>query len=469
MPTHGFNPSVYSGGAVPVDLRPFDAYYMRQIAQRQARDQTLEQYYRDQSKALTPTGMRAKDIEGGWAQKADDWQKFGIENKKFLLNPKLDGYKSVNEFNRRRNELQTDIARSKEAGEHEKTLFQLRESGKWNPTNEDMDIAHDNSLPIYDKSRKNLGIDGLSINTPALDMDKFRKSAIGSRSRGTASIGEPIYDSKTGEKVYKTEDTFNPSDIKSVADQVPAMIQNDRSANIQFGHALESNMLPELQKAYSSIYPNGGLVDTPAKAAQAHMIMEMSSPTNITEKREKWEDPEKKMRDAKELARLNSSLRMNEAKYKQDLKAKVDEAGGANSYMDTMLNDATPSHIKKDTGEIVEIFDIKSSPADRKMFSVNKMNGDKKVTIDPARLILSKDKKYITPIFYQGEEVDGNRAIDKDLSQPVLVEQYAARLGKELGGTTVNKEAFGVPSKKKGASKVEVKIENLRNKYGYHQ
>lgn len=460
------NPNLYNGGAVVFNTAPFAQFYLQQQAKRQAKQEALNKYYDDQAKAITPTGMRAKDIEGGWSNKFQQWQELGTKNRENLLRPTRDGYKTLNEFNRLANELKSDIEKSKQLAGYEKELREYKMSGKWNPTDDDMAIADDVGKSIYDPNKKWLGLDALSVNVPDLDLNKFVKDAVGQNKRDKMVVGEPKFDSAKGTQAITYEERFSPQTIRSIADSALAFAQRP-DVRKTFSHALESDDLPSLQQAYETVYP-GKMVTTPEQAAQAYIIRAIGAPTGRSEEVKSWTDPNRSFNQQKELARIRHGYALSEIDHR-NLKKKVEEQGGANSYIQKLIDDAQPGYYKNADGTIREVLTLKSTAADRKMFTTTYYNKDgQKREISPDYLQLTKDKKHIIPVFLSSApDRQGKAAVDKQLSQPVLLETFAARLGKELAGTTVNKDEFEAPYSTGASDEGDVEIESLRNKYGY--
>jgi hypothetical protein len=398
------NPNVYNGGAVVLNSAPFANFFMQQQAKRQAKADALDKYYNDQATALTPTGMRAKDIEGGWSQKYNQWQKLGIENRKALLNPASDNYKTVNEFNRLANELKTDVQRSKEFAEMEKQLREAKMSGKWNPTDDDFEIADDIGKSIYDGNRKGFTLDQLSLNVPPLDVAKFNASIIGQAKRNKEIVGSPIYDSKKGVQTLITQERFGADQLRSIAETAGAMADSDRSAKVFFQHALESDDLPNLQKAYSSVYGND-IVDSPAKAAKAFAIMQNAAPTGVSEEIKNWDDPDRKLRDAKSLAAFNSGLRKEEERLKEAAKGKSEQEqqNSLDKFISGIERRANESPtvwtVTDKTGKEEKFKQVPLSPTIAKTFEKLDIYGDK---VQPDALGINADGEYV-PIFYKKE------------------------------------------------------------------
>src|SRR5690606_2592588 len=88
---------LYSEGAVVFDTQPFANLYNQFIARKQAKDEALDNYFRDFGKNITPAGMRNQDIPV-LTSKNNEWRQFYQQNKNAIMNPRLDGGKAYSEY-----------------------------------------------------------------------------------------------------------------------------------------------------------------------------------------------------------------------------------------------------------------------------------------------------------------------------------------------------------------------------------
>src|ERR1700743_3589441 len=119
------NPNIWSAGAVVLPHQPAHTQYANQIAMHQmAKEQALSQYYDKVQNSINPQGVRDIDLEG-WNQKADAWQRFGIENRAFLINPRLDGGRALLKFQSMNRDLHSDLQKSKQAAAKELAIQKI--------------------------------------------------------------------------------------------------------------------------------------------------------------------------------------------------------------------------------------------------------------------------------------------------------------------------------------------------------
>jgi len=64
MPSNANNiVNPYGAGNVRLDSTPYTNFFLRQEAQKRAKDEALDRYFMDMEKSVTPAGMRTVDID----------------------------------------------------------------------------------------------------------------------------------------------------------------------------------------------------------------------------------------------------------------------------------------------------------------------------------------------------------------------------------------------------------------------
>lgn len=457
MADYPVNPNVYNGGAVSINTTPFANFYLQQQAKQQAKVEALDNYYRDQLKAVTPTGVRAKDIEGGFSQKLNNWQQLGVKNRKYLLNPKLDNYQTINEFNRQKNELLGDIETSKRTADEEKRIADLKMSGHWIPTDDDMKVVEDVGRSIYDKNRKGLSFNDLSPNLPQFDSTKFLTAAQSGMKMGTVEEA-PIINAKQGLQTINFSQRYTPQEIRTIADRAGLIAQSDGVAKSNFEKVLHSPEYPQLQEIYSSVYGND-IMDTPAKVAKAFAIMNVGQPTGFGSRTEKYVDPNAQEAREKRMAIFKHKLNQDEIRLRDELENKgADEQGGAVSkWLDGLKDEAIA------TGKVYNIntpqgttktYQIPITPGLAKTFERTNKYGKK---VQPTFIGVSEDGKFY-PLFPEletktenGETVytgkfktkNGKIVIDENLSVGVGKDALKPEVAKTYLTPTMVEENLG--------------------------
>jgi len=300
-------PSLYTAGAVKFDSTPSVNFYAQLMARQQAKRDALDQYY---SKLMSDTEgrenqMRTSDIEQGWGQKFNDWQSFYMnpQNRKAILNPSKYGYEKVNKFNMMHQDLIADARKSTQELGKEKLINEHRISGKWFPTDSDVNEAHQISKSIYDPSRKIVDTDPstgmqverdpdvsyLSLNIPDVtptEKNQMMKGAVGKIEPATVA-GEP--DKARG--LITMTSAYRPEDVKSIATNYA----NNVAQNRKFTNSYERLMHDEAtyhkyNEVFKKYFPEAGDIQTPAQMAAAEAAMNAEGATSS--KVQKWTDPQ---------------------------------------------------------------------------------------------------------------------------------------------------------------------------------
>lgn len=448
------NPNMFNGGAVVFNSAPFLNLALQNEAKKRAKDDAIDKYLIDQSKAVTPTGMRAKDIEGGWSAKAQQWQELGIRGKKNIANPALDGYKTINEFNRLKNELLADAERSKQEGKDEDLLIKLRAEGKWNPTDEDLSIANDKSLSIYDKNRKNRGLNELSVNRPPFDPSKFITDVTAGRTR-VKSVDKYELDPKSGLRTNYVSQGYAPEEVKSMADNAPFIMEKDPSAKIAFERMRENpEKLAELQRAYSSIYPND-LVDTNEKAAKAYAIMSVGGRTG--QGREVVNYTDKNAEEARQMRLIDYRAKAQKSVNAAKAAATTTEAKSVLNEKMQDLWDEAQSHPVKTTSNKTGEETTYNITLDEDVAKAGMLPGEK-FAPDALRFVVRDGKKYVQRIIYHKDYDEKGflvgtthhpktkkPLIDTSKSTIIPYKQFRDRLGKGLFAGKILYNELGQP------------------------
>lgn len=291
-------PDLYTGGAVRVSSQPEVALYGQLLQRQQAKKDALDQYYQKQISDVTPAGMRNKDVVGGWTKKLNDFQEFAMnpQNKKYLENPRLDGYKTATEFNQRHADLLADADRSKQEQKDELAAFELLKAGKLKLTDDDMDIVHRKGLSIYDPQRKdNTGNEPdlmkLSFThefTPLQETQMYNNATKGIPKNKIPDQTNQRNDKATGMIYTPYSKGFNTGQVKNIADNFANSLTPDAKSHYE-------TLMKEPQNygtwtnAYQTVYgktlPDGtpNLLDTPDKAAKAVAILHANAETETGE------------------------------------------------------------------------------------------------------------------------------------------------------------------------------------------
>lgn len=293
------NPAAYSGGTFVVRPPNYTAYYMRAMMHQQAKQQALSQYYDKLQNSINPAGVRDIDLDG-WNQKADAWQKFGIENRDALVNPRLDGGKAMARFQSMHRDLLGDAQKSKQAAQKEMSLQKIysnpNEAAR--ATDSDMRLAHSISSSIYDP--QHYQDDGVtphnltefSFNAPPYDykMQKAVASQVTAGLKPSKTFGKATQrDYAAGTEVVPFTSKHSTENLKEMANRMGDLYDKNPSMQRSYeSEKLDPDKLTSLSQAYKSVFPNDDIVGpdgtpSPKKIAQAEVIRDNSAVNSSSE------------------------------------------------------------------------------------------------------------------------------------------------------------------------------------------
>lgn len=459
------NPSnLYGGNAVVVNSQPSTNLAIQLLAKQQAKKDALNQYYSKLSDntATEEDKMRPIDIQEGWGKKLNDYQTFFMnpDNKSKILKPSLDGYKTLNQFNAMHTDLIADARNSKDRLAQEKLVNVHRLSGKWNPTDSDMNETHNLSKSIYDPTRlvnendpttgmpitREPSVNNLSVNVPAYDANKesqFSKSAIGGVKTGkTYDESNARVDKKTGEIYLPYKEGYTSEAMKSIADNAgrAASVKNT-PANVYYDHLKDdANFVSTANPAYQSVYgktnPDGSenIIDTPQKAAAADYLIKSAQSGKTGE--DKVTDWQTKQRLGQQFSRQEQQRSFDHAVAMQkvgfdhtDAKSEKEQTQN-NQWIDGFINDGVSK--SKNYPVINGVRTVPLDPVSSKALA--------KGQIQPSAMSISDDGNIFTPI-YPTYDASGNPTPTPNASLSQPMDRNGIKLA--LGYKTLSKKDLG--------------------------
>lgn len=461
------NINPYAAGAVVIDNRPYLQFYQQQQAKRQAKEDALDNYFRDLGKNITPSGMRNQDVEG-LSKRTNEWRQYYAENKKAITNPSIDNGKAYTEYMSRYQDQLGYIDRSKNRLKTSDELGKLKLDPSKSYILDDpalMDKLHQHDLPLDDPGGKDLNL--MEIATPPKPWsikDQAAHSAYLTHNLDVDKIpGKTVY---LGGFKTMTPITHQYSDktLQTIGQRSGSAYDMDRS--LQFETAKISKQLEkdpaahdQLNTTFKQVYGRDMQGDRDLRIAQ--------DLSNENKKSIEYKQETDEFGRSKALAAIQHGYRLSEAEAKEALKNK--SADVQNSVTDKLFDDKmadamnNPRLIKPVTGEPYYQYEMKPSNADLKMFAVP---GDKGHLIYPDAIRRDLKNKTITPIFFEtytdadekansshksGEikkNAKGEAPVIKNLSYPILESEYKQKWKKEImGAGAYGKElSKGTPS-----------------------
>jgi hypothetical protein len=462
---------LYSEGAVVFDTQPFANLYNQFIARKQAKDEALDNYFRDFGKNITPAGMRNQDIPV-LTSKNNEWRQFYQQNKNAIMNPRLDGGKAYSEYmSRYQDQLQT-IQQSKNAADITKEIGRVRaDPKKAELISEDtfnLMALHDK--PLNDPEHKTFDLNSLTFKPPAFDA-KMREGVYKALTSGMTPskiAGTPQSIGNFQLKIPYTQE-FSEQDLQAIGNRAKAFADSDRSIK----NYAEKELLPsvindpikfeELNKVYKQVYGKDAVSGQDLFAAQSILDLNRKS---VEEKIEP---------DVFGRQKAMEAIRHANAKSLAEFKKKIDPNDTemnntwVESYMQQLADQARKSgkfEYKYKDGRRVYEYDIPIDPV------LGKALAEGNVTPDAVRV---DENGNFRRIFYQRygkdekegkqegdiKEVNGRIAVDDVISGKKLTpEQVALALG--YRGQTKKQLAETMQSVLRG---VQSKQETKKAKY----
>lgn len=452
MMARQFPTGLYTEGATVFDSQPFVNFYTQMQLRKQAKEEALDNYFRDFGKNITPTGMRNQDIPV-LTQKNNEWRQFYSQNKPAILNPRLDGGKAYSEYMSRYQDQLGTIQQSKSLADTTKQLGQLRSDPKKSDllTDEALENMGLHDLPINDPQHRAFNLNSLTYKPPPFDA-KMREGVMKSLGLGLTPSEKILGQENLPNFQIKTTigKEYTPEDLRVIGNRAKSFASSDKSIKNYAQSELISkvmsdpNKFGELNNIYKRVY--GKDAQTPEDFFAAESILDLNR---------------KSIKEDVKPDVYNRSMAMENMKHANakkliEYKKKIDPNDTelnntwVESYLEQLKNEAQqgkPFEYKYSTGQKTQEYNIPVDPVLGKALSVS--------NVEPDAIRVDANGKF-RRIFYkrfgkdekggvEGEikmGPDGKVEVDETLSRPLLSkEQVALALGykgqtkKQLEGT----------------------------------
>lgn len=273
------NINPWAVGAVVLDQRPYLQFFQQQMAQRQAKETALDNYFRDLGKNVTPAGMRAQDVDG-LTKKTNEWRQFYSQNKDAISNPRVDNGKAYTEYMARYQDQLAHIEQSKRALKTTDELNKTRLSPNSSYILDDPGIIDKIQLhdkPIGDPTRQDIDIATLAVPPKPWDI-KDREAYSKYLTAGlpfdeTPGKTETLPGFKTRTPIIKQ---YSPESLQAIGQRAMGAYDSDRSLQFQTNSLVKEVMNDEglhnqLNNAFKQVY--GKDAETPKELLAAQAIL----------------------------------------------------------------------------------------------------------------------------------------------------------------------------------------------------
>lgn len=253
------DPRLYSGGSAVFNSQPATQFYLNSMAKQRAKDEALDNYYRDFNKSLNPAGMRNQDIEG-WMGKVNDWRGFYQQNKEAIKNPRLDNGKAQSEYMSRYQDALSDTQRSKNAGEVSKGYVMpiiTNPDKRSRLTDLSLGTIASHDASIYDPNHKELDPTKLDFDAKPFGLDE-QKKLTGFLTQGVKMdemIQKTVTDPKTHSKTTSYEYKLNPAALQTVGARAANTYKSDDRFQAHIDQLAENpDVFNELNEVFKGVY-----------------------------------------------------------------------------------------------------------------------------------------------------------------------------------------------------------------------
>lgn len=464
FPTTG----LYTGGAVTLDSSPIADMYHQYSMKNIARDEALDDYFRNLNKSINPAGVRNQDI-AGLTQKQNEWQQFYQQNKRAIKNPRMDNGKAFSEYQSRYQDMLNYVQKSKNVTAISEDLAKARLNPNMGYMFEDDDIVNkiaEHDKPLTDPTHRAINVQELSIQPKPIDIKEWQamqKSAAAGL-KPSEEVEKIDVDPTTMDTITTVKKKYSPEDLQAAGNRMKSLYQLDRRVR----HSADKNLLnapnvAELNEVYKSVY--GKNVETPADLLAAQTIQGLQTEGTVQKRTAGSLEQKKfleglKQRGRKELANLRFQ-------YKQMDKAQ--EGAWLQRYTETLYEDAQKAGRAKQRTADGAVIEEPQIPIDALSAKALSRSGT-----EPDFIRITADGK-IRPVFYkyypkghekEGQPIkgkDGWYEVDEILSQPISAETFKLNLSKH---TQTAKQRAAEMSGDSGGQKTEsIKAEDIKAKY----
>jgi len=233
------------GGAVVFDSSPYTQYHLQRQAQERAKEEALDNYFRDIDSKINPAGMRTQEIPILLQQQNED-RKYYLQNKDAIKNPATDNGKSYNEYMARLQAKKAFIENSKRKGEIYKQIVPIFADPNKRSLMGDEAISalEEHDLPLTDPRHKEFDITKINYNPKPFEEAKYRTGL------------NPYIKEVAGETSFVPVPDTDPKNPQYLRKPVTKVLQNFDKAQIAQVAETEYASNPSFRKLVRDIEAN---------------------------------------------------------------------------------------------------------------------------------------------------------------------------------------------------------------------
>lgn len=269
------NPSnLYTGGVVSLNPNQYVNLALRARAQRQAKDEAIDNYYKKLPDTLNDKGIRDQEIPVINEYKNKIFE-YGLQNKEALRNPKIDNGAAQLGLQKMFREAQGIARSSQNAAKTQLELGKLRFNKEAQHVFDDptfLELQHANNLPVNDPNYKDIDLANLVVPPKPFDQKEYVKRFSDIKmSDGTPTISEHPTDKNF--KVITTNPLLDEGGKKALYARAAEDLHNDRSFAKKIKEGLDGGQLENLRKISKEVFGHDIENDEDIAAAFAYSLI----------------------------------------------------------------------------------------------------------------------------------------------------------------------------------------------------
>ena len=283
------NPAaLYTGGKAALNPMPYVNIALQARAKKQAREDALNQYYEKLPDTINDKGVRDQEIPV-INQMRDDLYKYGVENRKALINPRLDNGAARYNLEKMMRNINGVVQESKNAAQDDLQLGKLwfDKNNQWVLNNEDFIANHAaHNLPVNDPNYKRMNLAQVMSQRP-FDEATFVKGLKG-RFPYQEKVNRTPDKENPGFDIVTTTPVLNDESKRSIYNYAADKLHNDTSFMRKIQKDLAgTGQLEELNKI--SIATFGHPINSDEDIAAAYTVSKLSPPATKEKSSANWD------------------------------------------------------------------------------------------------------------------------------------------------------------------------------------
>jgi hypothetical protein len=478
------NPAdLYNGAAQVVNTQPYIAFASNMLARKQAKEDALDNYYRDLNKSVNPVGVRNQDMPGFY-KRSQELQNFWQQNRDKIKNPRLDNGAAQTEYEQRFQDARGYVNQSKTEEQRKKPFVDMLvdPDKRERITDKMLYDVHLHDLPLDDPNRKSFDPANETFNPKPFettDWQNYYKNVASDIKPDKNEITLAADPNDKFSQIETTTSKYSPDKLKAIGDGAREDYLNSNRLQYSFdkSHPFKDwkqehpEQFQTLRDVYKQAYGNNAEIKDDSDLHAAIVLQKKVEPTSAAKRVENYgarlsaqEDKERRMEairhaNAKDLVQ-----------YRKQFGGDGDNQGlWIDNYVDKKIDEATDNN-QKIGNNWVKTKRIELDPVLEKALVVNGTTADFITMLPDGRIRYGLYERTTNPTTKQQEiKKTGNTyAIDPESTRTISKDGLKLALGKQSGVKQMNKEmASKSSSTKPTKSKPVTKVEDLRSKYNY--